>query len=102
MHMVKIYQSGEFVGSIPRPDFQPRDIVSYLLDDLNQRGDPMALLRWADFNVQWRTSENGWTQDAILVADHTLGLGDLENIRGFSREGGVFDPEVIAASKMRA
>lgn len=99
MNRVKIYQDGELVGSIPRPDVNPQGIVSFMENVSNQLGDPLASVRRMDFAVQWQTTDNGWTQEVMLVADRMLGLGDFENLRGFDIAGGVYDPDVISAAK---
>lgn len=79
---VDIHQDGRVVGSVPRPNCSPLDIIRFITDDGNRTGDPLATVRTVDFRVSWVDADE-WTETAVLVADPKMGLGDLEDIRGF-------------------
>lgn len=96
---VKLFQAGEFVGTLPRPDLHPREAMSFLMEPAQQLGDPLASLRSTDMRTRWVVDASGWQQELVLDVDPTLGLGDLQNLRGFNQHGGIYDPVVIARAK---
>lgn len=83
MDRVKIIQDGRLAGTIPRPDVDPSDVVSFLIEPRNRLDDPLATIRREDFRTVWCVAAHGWSKEIVLIASPMLGLGDFANIRGF-------------------
>lgn len=80
---VEIYQDGLLIGTLPRLKRPPQEIEQFMIEDQRHGADPIATYRTGDFRVEWRVTADGWIRKAVLIADPKMGLGDLENIRGF-------------------
>jgi hypothetical protein len=99
--MVPLYQNGQHIGWLPTPEGRPTDVAHALIDpSQHMRGPPVAIsadpeitsFRRADFRVEWTLENDGWTRKAVLVADPSLGIGDIWNIVGFRPADGFPKP----------
>lgn len=92
MTHIDVYQDDMLVGSLPRPQMAPRDFFRFaFMHDNSLRlaaalyviHNPLACIRTTDMRVDWRYDENGWVKRAVLIADPSLGQGDLALLDGF-------------------
>lgn len=91
---VKVVQDGMIVGTLPRPEGEPRDVFRLHEQEKMAAVDwtpsfestsVMTQLRAHDLTTEMWVLEDGWKREIRLVASPTLGPGDLDNIKGFRR-----------------
>lgn len=83
MKRIKVFQDGVLVGTVPQPKNEPNHIQAYGIYPEDTNGDALVSFRRTDFQIRWDDADNGWTREAVFIADPMLGMGDLQDIQGF-------------------